>query len=172
MPLLFCILALIPAAQAARVPAIDDLIQLTTPGQAQISPDGKYVAYTVRQADFEQNAYVAHIWIVETASGRSWQLTRGKKSAGAPRWSPDSRWLAFTSDREGGKNQLFAIPPDGGEAVQLTKAATAVGAFAWSLDGKHIAFTAPEKEPQALKDSKGHLGEFQVALAEIGRAHV
>ncbi|MBM3747649.1 MAG: S9 family peptidase [Acidobacteria bacterium] len=172
MRFLFCLLALIPAAQAARVPTVDDLIKLQTPGGVQISPDGRYVAYTVREADFEQNAYVTHIWVAETASGRAWQLTRGKKSARAPRWSPDGRWLAFSSDREGGKNQLFAIPPDGGEAVQLTKAATAVGAFAWSTDGKQVAFTAPEKEPQALKDRKGHLGEFQVVRKDYSYSHL
>ncbi len=158
--------------QAGRVPTIDDLIKLTMPGQVRMSPDGRYVAYTVTEPDFEQNAYVTHIWVVETAGGRAWQLTRGKKSAGNPRWSPDSQWLAFSSDREGGKNQLFAIRPDGGEALQLTKAATAVGAFAWSPEGKQIAFSAPEKEPQALKDRKGHLGEFQVVRQDYSYSHL
>jgi dipeptidyl aminopeptidase/acylaminoacyl peptidase len=166
------LLALIPVAQAARVPTIDDLLKLTAPGAVRISPDGKYVAYTVTEPDFEQDAYVTQIWIVETGSGRSWQLTRGKKSSSGPRWSPDSQWLAFTSDREGGKNQLFAIRPDGGEALQLTKASTAVGGFAWSPDGKQIAFSAPEKEPQGLKDRKGHLGEFQVVRKDYTHSHL
>jgi dipeptidyl aminopeptidase/acylaminoacyl peptidase len=166
------LLALIPVAQAARVPTIDDLLKLTAPGAVRISPDGKYVAYTATEADFEQDAYVTQIWIVETGSGRSWQLTRGKKSSSGPRWSPDSHWLAFTSDREGGKNQLFMIRPDGGEALQLTKAAAAVGGFAWSPDGKQIAFSAPEKEPQSLKDRKGHLGDFQVVRKDYSHSHL
>jgi dipeptidyl aminopeptidase/acylaminoacyl peptidase len=169
---LICLLVLIPAAQAAHVPTIDELLRLSTPGVARISPDGRYVAYTLTEPDFEQNAYITHIWVVETASGHSWQLTRGKKSVSAPRWSPDSQWIAFTSDREEGKSQLFAIRPAGGEALQLTKAATAVGGFAWSPDGKQIAFTAPEKEPQDLKDRKRHLGEFQVVHADYSYSHV
>ncbi len=163
---------MLAVAPAARVPTIDDLLKLTAPGAVRISPDGKYVAYTVSEADFDQDAFVTQIWVVETAGGRSWQLTRGKKSAGAPRWSPDSQWLAFTSDREGGKNQLFAIRPDGGEALQLTKAATAVGSFAWSPDGQQIAFSAPEKEPPILKDRKGHLGDFQVVRRDYSYSHL
>jgi dipeptidyl aminopeptidase/acylaminoacyl peptidase len=169
---LICLLVLIPAAQAAHVPTIDELLRLSTPSVARISPDGTYVAYTITEPDFEQNSYITHIWVVETASGRSWQLTRGKKSVSAPRWSPDSQWLVFASDREEGKPQLFAIRPGGGEALQLTRAATAVGGFAWSPDGRQIAFTAPEKEPQDLKDRKRHLGEFQVVHADYTFSHL
>jgi dipeptidyl aminopeptidase/acylaminoacyl peptidase len=153
----------------AGVPTIDDLLNLKSIGGAAISPDGKYVAYSVTQADFDQDAWVSQVWIVETASGRSWQLTRGKKSAGQARWSPDSHWLAFTSSREGDKNQIFAIRPDGGEALQLTKAETAVGSFDWSLDGKTIAFTAAPKQPE---DRKKHLGDFEVVRRDYDYSHI
>ena len=118
------------ALALGRVPTIDDLLNLKSVGGAAISPDGRYVAYTLTETDFEQDSYVTQIHVVEVATGRSWQLTRGKKSAGGPRWSPDGRWLAFTSDREADKTQIFAIRPDGGEAIRLTKAETSVGGFA------------------------------------------
>ena len=104
-----------------RVPTIDDLLNIDAAGGARISPDGKWVAYTLTHSDFKKDAFLTHIWIAEPASGRTYQLTRGDKSAGDPAWSPNSTWLAFTSNRAGDKNQVFAIPPNGGEAVQLTK---------------------------------------------------
>ena len=112
---------LLSLALAAGVPTIDELLQHKTARGPVISPDGKFVAYGVTETDWEQDAFVTHLWLADTAGDRTWQLTRGKKSAGSPAWSPDSKSLAFTSDREGGKNQIFAMRPDGGEAVQLTK---------------------------------------------------
>ena len=77
-----------------RVPTVDDLLNLQSVGGAQISPDGKWVAYTVTSTDFKQNAYVTHVWLASTQTGRTLQLTRGDKSAGSPRWSRDSALLS------------------------------------------------------------------------------
>src|SRR5262249_51875593 len=82
-----------------RAPTVDDLLQLKTINTGRISPAGKYVAYGVTAADFKQDAFVTQLWLVDTASGKSRQLTRGNKSAGNPHWSPDCRWLGFTSER-------------------------------------------------------------------------
>jgi len=68
-----------------------------------------------------------------TATGERYQLTSGKKASTGPQWSPDSRRLAFTSDRDG-KRQIYLISPAGGEAAQLTAEETGVGAIAWSPD--------------------------------------
>jgi len=163
--LLLAFLSLAPAG----VPTIDDLLNLKSIGGAAISPDGKYVAYSVTQADFDQDASVSQIWVAETASGRWWQLTRGKKSSGQARWSPDSTWLGFTSSREGDKNQIFVIRPDGGEGLQLTKVETAVGSFRWSPDGKTIAFTATPKQPE---DRKKQLGDFEVVRRDYTYSHI
>ncbi|MGD0783759.1 MAG: hypothetical protein ABSA30_12965, partial [Candidatus Aminicenantales bacterium] len=64
-----------PAAEK-RVPTVDDLLTLRSAGGTRISPDGKWVAYTVTETDFEQDAYVTHLWLAETATGRTFQLTR------------------------------------------------------------------------------------------------
>ena len=122
-----------------KIPTVDDLLNVKSLGGAQISPDGRWVAYTVTETDFKQNAYVTHVWLANAQTGRTLQLTRGEKSAGNPQWSPDSEWLAFTSNRIGDKNQIFALHPDGGEAVQLTKTENGVNGFAWSRDGKSLA---------------------------------
>jgi dipeptidyl aminopeptidase/acylaminoacyl peptidase len=153
-------------AADARVPTIDDLLTLKTVGGALISPDGRFVAYTVTETDFEQDAFVTQLWIAPSAGGEPFQLTRGGKSVGPARWSPDGKWLAFTSGRVGDKNQIFAIKPDGGEAVQLTNAETSVGEFAWSPDGQSIAFIAPQPDSPARKARKEHLGDFETVRGD------
>ncbi len=163
---------LINAQTTRRAPTIDDLLSIKSAGGPRISPDGKWVAYTVSETNFKTDAYVTQIWVAETATGRTFQLTRGEKSAGNARWSPDSAWLAFTSDRVGDKNQIFVIQPTGGEAIQLTKSETAVGGLIWSDDGKQIAYSASEPVPQAMKDRKEQLGDFEVVRREYTHQHL
>src|SRR5262245_61323553 len=94
LPLIIAFLSLAASAQP-HVPTIDDLINVKSLGGAQISPDGKYVAYGVSETDWKQDAFVTQIWLANTATGKAFQLTRGEKSAGNPQWSPDGQLLAF-----------------------------------------------------------------------------
>ncbi|MGE0886086.1 MAG: prolyl oligopeptidase family serine peptidase [Blastocatellales bacterium] len=167
-----CFLAFAFIANAQHVPTVDDLINVKSVGGAQISPDGKFVAYTVTETDWKQDAYVTHIWLADVATGRTLQLTRGDKSAGSPQWSPDGQWLSFTSNRSGDKNQIFVIRPDGGEALQLTKAENGVGGYAWSRDGKSIAFTSSDTNQKAAKERQDHLGGFEVVRKEYSYSHI
>ncbi len=155
-----------------RVPTIDDLLKIDSIGGVRISPNGKWVAYSVSHSDFKNDAFVNHVWVADPVSGRKYQLTRGEKSAGDMAWSPNSTWLAFTSDRTGDKKQIFAIPPDGGEAIQLTKAESGVSRFQWSPDGKTIAFTAPPSKKEVTKNRKEHLGDFEVVHKEYEYQHL
>jgi dipeptidyl aminopeptidase/acylaminoacyl peptidase len=123
----------------SKVPTVDDLLRLKTVAGVQISPDGQWVAYGVTEADFDQDAFVTSIWLAPAGGGQPFQLTQGKKSATAFKWSPDSRWLAFLSPRKDDKNQIFVIRRDGGEALQITASETAVSGFEWSPDGRRIA---------------------------------
>jgi dipeptidyl aminopeptidase/acylaminoacyl peptidase len=160
------------AGEKRRVPGIDDLFAIRTVGAVSLSPDGKRVAYTIGRADFKADAFIDDIWITEVATGRNYQLTRGDKSGNSLAWAPDSRWLAFLSNRVGDKNQIFAIPPDGGEAAQLTKVETGVTAFAWSPDGKTIAFTAAPSRKEETKNRQEQLGDFVVVRKEHDYLHV
>ena len=159
-------------ADGGRAPTIDDLLTLKSAGGAQISPDGRWVAYTTTETDFKQDVYITQVWLVNAANGKSLQLTRGDKPSGNPQWSPDGEWLAFTSSRIADKNQIFIIRPDGGEAVQLTKAETAVTGYSWSEDGRSIAFTMTDAAPQAMKDRKEYFGDFEVVRRDYGYSHL
>src|SRR5205085_190674 len=166
--LLIVICLSITAYAQRRVPTVDDLLNVKLLGGAQISPDGNYVAYTVNQADWKQDAFVTQIWLAEVQSGKTFQLTRGEKAAGNPRWSPDGAWLAFTSNRVGDKNQLFVIRPDGGEATQLTKAENSVTGYAWSRDGQRIVFSAT-KNPDLINGGTAdiYLYEFDGDVSKL-----
>jgi len=171
-----CLVIVMAAAVFAddtrRVPTIDDLLTVKSAGGVQLSPDGKWVAYTVSETDFRQDAFVTQIWLANAATGRNIQLTRGDKSSSNPQWSPDSQWLAFTSPRVGDKAQIFVIHPDGGEAQQLTKSEASIGGFAWSVDGSRIMFAATDPVTQAAKDRREQLGDFEVVRREYSHSHL
>jgi dipeptidyl aminopeptidase/acylaminoacyl peptidase len=172
LALLALMLVVSAALAQSRIPTLDDLLTLKSIGATQISPDGKWVAYTASYGDFKQDAFITQIWLANSDTGNSLQLTRGDKSSTSPRWSPDGRWLAFLSNRVEDKNQIFLIDPSGGEAQQLTKSETAINNFAWSQDGKTIAYTATEPAAQPLKDRKEYYGDYDVVHAGYSYVHI
>src|SRR5256886_9044009 len=155
-----------------RVPTLDDLLTIKSVGGTQISPDGKWVAYTVGYGDFKQDAFITQIWLADSTSGKSFQLTRGDKSSTNPRWSPDGKWLAFLSNRLEDKNQIFVIDPGGRQAQQLTKSETAISNFAWPEGGKTIAYTATEPTPPRLKDRKHYTRDYNVVRDGYTYVHI
>ena len=147
------------AAQAPATPSIDDLINLRRVGAPAISPDGRQVAFTIRETNWEENAYETELWL--GGSGALRQLTNSKKSSLQPAWSPDGAWLAFISDRDG-KRQLYRIALAGGEAEQLTSGDEGVANFAWSPKGNQIAFTMIDAVTDAMKARDKDWGEIRI----------
>jgi dipeptidyl aminopeptidase/acylaminoacyl peptidase len=122
----------------------------------KLSPDGTTVAYTVTELDGEKNREYARIWLLDLATEKSRPLTSGTAKDLNPVWSPDGRWLAFTSDRTE-KTQLWVAPVDGGEPQQVTDLPGGVEDQSWSPDGTRLAFVsrvgpeAPEEnEPRRI----------------------
>jgi dipeptidyl aminopeptidase/acylaminoacyl peptidase len=129
------------------------------------------VAYTVREADWDDNSYDTEIWIADVATGMTRQLTNANKSSSAPAWSPDGSTLAFISDRTD-KRQIYRIAVSGGEAEALTSVEEGVNSFAWSPDGKTIAYTAGDAKSQAQKDRDKKYGEFQIVDQDYRMTHL
>ena len=117
-----------------------DLISMHRVAEPQVSPDGKWVAYTVATPDMEANRNASNIWVVATAGGAEIQLTRSGHDS-SPVWSPDGKSIAFLSSRSG-DSQVYLLSTDGGEAHPLTKLSTGADMVKWSPDGKTIAFTS------------------------------
>ena len=90
--------ALVVSAQEAAKHAItfDDMIRLHRISEAHVSPDGKWVAFTVSTPDMDANRGASNIWVVPTAGGTAMQLTQSGHDT-SPVWSPDGKTLAFLS---------------------------------------------------------------------------
>jgi dipeptidyl aminopeptidase/acylaminoacyl peptidase len=136
-------LALASTAFAAHGLRIEDVQTLSRPGNVRVSPDSRWVAFTVTRSDVEHNRAVTNLWVVAAAGGAPRQLTFGDRGANTlPRWSPDSQYLYFLSNRAGDKSQIFRLALAGGEAKQVTSLPVGVKAFVVSPDGKWLALTS------------------------------
>src|SRR5258708_18761060 len=130
-------------AWAAHPFHVEDMQRLSRVGGPRVSPDGKWVAFTVTRSDVAKNRSVTNIWMIPASGGDAQQLTFGERGFnGDQRWSPDSRYLYFVSTRADDKRQIFRLAARGGEAKQVTTVPTGVDAYVLSPDGKTIAITA------------------------------
>ncbi|HEY7029025.1 MAG TPA: S9 family peptidase [Gemmatimonadales bacterium] len=126
-----------------RPVTVDDQFSLKDVSDPQISPDGKWVAYVVSQADLEKDLNQSDVWMTSWDGATTVQLTHTKKeSESDPSWSPDGKYLAFLSDRddENDASQLWLLNTAGGEAERLTDGKNGIESFAWAPDGKRMVF--------------------------------
>ena len=178
------------AAQESGKHAItfDDMITMNRLAEAELSPDGKWVAYTVATPDMEANRNATNLWMAPVAGGEAIQLTRTGKDS-SPKWSPDGKTVAFLSARSGA-SQVYRLSMEGGEAHPLTKLSTGADMLKWSPDGKSIAFTSTvypnckddecnkkRNDEQEKSKVKAHVAEHLLYRHwthwnESGRAHL
>jgi dipeptidyl aminopeptidase/acylaminoacyl peptidase len=145
-------------AENPRPLKVDDLFSLKTVGDPQVSPDGGWVAYTLRTLDAKKDASDTDLYMVPFAGGPAVRLTSSSKSETQPRFSPDGRYLAFLSGREGKKNQVWLLDRRGGEAVKLTDYKADVSGLSWSPDGKRLALVVGDVDPDEEDEEKAEGG--------------
>jgi dipeptidyl aminopeptidase/acylaminoacyl peptidase len=127
-----------------------DVGALTDVSDPRISPDGHTVAFTVTTVDVEDNDYRSRIWLADlSGETRPRPLTRGDGKDVRARWSPDGRFLAFTSKREDEGSQLCVIPVSvAGEVRTVARSAEDIEDLAWSPDGTKLAYAARARDPR------------------------
>ena len=146
---LVCCLAIAGIAQK-RAFTLEDLYRLRTIEDPQISPDGKQIAFVVREDNLTQGTGNSEIYVIRTDGTRLRRLTNNPATDNTPRWSPDGRSILFLSTRKNG-SQAWSIPEDGGEPRQLTNFSAGVGDPNWSPDGRAVVFASdvfPNAAPQ------------------------
>lgn len=132
-------------ANALRNIQVDDYFALKSVGGPRVSPDGAWVAYTVRTKDLENDSSETRLWMVPTAGGEPMPMTARGSSIWSPSWSPDGRYLTFMASSKDQGSQVFTLDLRGGERVQITNIEGGIGGYKWSPDGKRLLLTISDK---------------------------
>ena len=139
--LIWFLLLNISSAAAKRAFTIEDLYRVRGIEDLRVSPNGKTVLFTLRTDELAKAKSTKHIWLMDADGKNARQFTSGEKGESSPAFSPDGKWIAFISSRDGDDN-LYVISASGGEARRLTNISTGVSGPLWSPDGKWVTFTS------------------------------
>ena len=154
-----CLVVLFAAASltAQKQPFdVQALLKLARIQEPALAPDGKTVAFTVQTVDLAQNTKPKQIYTVPLYGGSPRQITTQGTDNERPEWSPDSKQIAFISDR-GGSSQVWIMNADGSNPRQITNLSTEAGGVLFSPDGKKLVFTSdvfPECPDDACNRSR------------------
>lgn len=150
----------VAAQQAARRPLkVDDFARVKAVGDPQLSPDGEWIAYTVGTTDLAKDTQDTDVWMTNWAGTTTLRLTSSPDAESSPRWSPDGKYLSFTSSRQEGRgSQVWLLDRRGGEAQRLTEVRGGVSSYSWSPDSRQLIFlitdadadTSASRKPQPI----------------------
>jgi dipeptidyl aminopeptidase/acylaminoacyl peptidase len=137
-------------AQTKRAIKLEDMHAFHDVRDLQVSPDGKWVAYTVSTVDAAADKSDTDVWMASWDGAQQLRMTSSPDAESAPRWSPDGKYLSFLSGRTGGKargSQVWVLDRTGGEAQQLTDVKGRLSSYEWSPDAKKLLLTMADREP-------------------------
>jgi len=143
-----------------------DFYHIPTLDEPQLSPDGKWIAYSLAEVDSAKDKRVSHIWMQSYDGKQSIQLTFGDDPASTPKWSPDGKYVSFISEKDS-KNggQVWLMDRRGGEGHKLTDMKGELQDYVWSPDSKRLALTIKDPENGGKPEPK------TIAPIKIDRYH-
>jgi dipeptidyl aminopeptidase/acylaminoacyl peptidase len=156
-----------PAAVAAQMTP-EHVVQLEQAGSVALSPDGRFVAYTVTtpRAEEEQvGRAFSELWVVPAVGGTPRRLIERPLSASGPAWSPDGGTIGFVARIEAQHPlaQVYGIAPEGGEPRRLTESPIGVSTFSWMPDGQAVLYTALDPLPPEEAERRRQGWDMHVA---------
>ena len=131
---------------------IQDVFNVETVSDPQISPDGKRIVYVRQFADIMSDKRCSNLWIISFDGTDHRPLTTGNFSDTNPRWSPDGKQIIYISNRDqtpGAPPQIYRRWMDTGETAKLTNLTQSPAGIAISPDGKWVSFTMHVPDPPA-----------------------
>jgi dipeptidyl aminopeptidase/acylaminoacyl peptidase len=154
---LFACLAIPLAAAAApkRAPVHEDIWLMKRLGAPQVSPDGRWIVASVVEPAYDDNATLSDLWLIDSAARHSSRrLTSTRRPESGVTWSPDSRRIVFSAQRDGDDvAQIYSLDlAAGGEAQRLTNFSGGARSPVFSHDGRQLAFVSL-MYPRALDDA-------------------
>jgi dipeptidyl aminopeptidase/acylaminoacyl peptidase len=147
---------LVAQPPARRLLKVDDMHRFHDVRDVQLSPDGKWVAYTVSSVDTAADKGDTDVWMASWDGTQQLRLTSSPESENAPRWSPDGRYLAFLSGRPGKAkgSQVWLLDRNGGEAQQFTDVKGRLSSYDWSPDSKKLLLVMAERDPSDTDEER------------------
>jgi dipeptidyl aminopeptidase/acylaminoacyl peptidase len=141
--------------------SIHDMLAMDRLSDPQVSPDGKWIVFVLRETDLEADKGLTDLWLVGTDGTDLRRLTSHPEGDSNPRWAPDGKSVWFISARSD-SSQVWRIRIDGGEARQITDEPLDVGNLVIAPDGKHIAFTMEVfPDSNTVADTKARLDKIE-----------
>jgi dipeptidyl aminopeptidase/acylaminoacyl peptidase len=150
------------AAQEMRAITVDDLLAIRDVSSVDLSPDGKWAAYTVKRNDMDKDKSFTQVWMASVEDGTVLPMTGETYSASDPQWSPDGTQLAFLAARddldEDATTQVWTLDMRGGEAMAYTDVTQGVDGFEWAPDGQRMALliTDESENDKADREAKAN----------------
>ena len=133
--------------------SIIDFLNIPGISSVSLSPNGDKIVYILSESDWKENKQIPNLWLADLNSGISQKITFEKNGLSNPEWSPDSKWISFTSSKDGfiddeddefnsGNSQIYLLPTKIGSPKKLSNHRTGVSNIKWSNDSKYLYFIA------------------------------
>ncbi len=152
---------------------LQDMMRVGDVENVLVSPDGKRVLYTVKQAVMEEkkSEWKNPLYVTTTLGENTRIFTREESVVEAPTWSPDGKWIAYILQQEE-KDSVWLLPADGGESKMLFENKNTILFLEFSPDGSKLALLMKDPKTEEEEKKKEHKLDVFVADENLKSSHL